>query len=297
MWGSYGLNKNLCKSLVANNFTEPTEVQKQSLLHLERRSDMLIAAKTGQGKTLCFALPILDTLLTHGLQKKSGQRLRALIISPTRELALQITQHFQNIIPQASPEHGVEKINMATLVGEMSKEKQERLLGYKPSVVVATPGRLWEFISSLENEYLCAELPLIDFLVIDEADRMIEVGHFKELHNILGFVYARRNEKKQVMERKNALKQQGAEPEQFVLKNHKNELKGVDNIEKLKVIEGSVNIDMSKVVDLTLNEDMLNQIEHEEDIQIDSSEDEDEEGEALNPKQKRLLKKEKEAEL
>jgi ATP-dependent RNA helicase DDX24/MAK5 len=159
---------------------EPTEVQKASLAHLERRADMMIAAKTGQGKTLCFGLPILDSILREGVTKKQGQRLRGLIISPTRELALQIQQHLQAVIPQAESQE--DEIKLATLVGEMSKEKQERLLSYKPSIVIATPGRLWEFMHELSNEYLTSELPLIDFLVIDEADRMIEVGHFKELH-------------------------------------------------------------------------------------------------------------------
>lgn len=106
----------------------------------------------------------------------------------------------------------------------MSKEKQERVLSYKPSIVVATPGRLWEFISELNNDYLCKELPLIDFLVLDEADRMLEVGHYKELHSILRFIYTKRSEKKLLLEKKNTLRQKGIEEEEFVLKDKPNEL-------------------------------------------------------------------------
>ncbi len=61
-----------------------------------------------------------------------------------------------------------------------------------PTIVVATPGRLWELINERQNEYLCSELPMIDVLVLDEADRMIEDGHFKEMKYILDFIYRRR---------------------------------------------------------------------------------------------------------
>lgn len=79
----------------------------------------------------------------------------------------------------------------------MSVEKQERLLSYEPTIIIATPGRLWELLDSKMNPYLQAELPLIDVLVLDEADRMIEDGHFKELHYILNYIYTKRVEIKQ----------------------------------------------------------------------------------------------------
>ena len=71
----------------------------------------------------------------------------------------------------------------------MSIQKQERFLSYEPTIIIATPGRLWELLNDKMNAYLQNELPMIDVLVLDEADRMIEDGHFKELKFLLDFIY------------------------------------------------------------------------------------------------------------
>lgn len=74
----------------------------------------------------------------------------------------------------------------------MSIQKQERLLSYEPTIIIATPGRLWELLHERMNPYLASSLPLIDCLVLDEADRMIEDGHFQELKLILDYIYTKR---------------------------------------------------------------------------------------------------------
>lgn len=74
----------------------------------------------------------------------------------------------------------------------MSVQKQQRLLSYQPAIVIATPGRLWELIDEIMDPYLVNGLPLIDTLVLDEADRMIADGHFKELRLILEHIYVKR---------------------------------------------------------------------------------------------------------
>ena len=74
----------------------------------------------------------------------------------------------------------------------MSIQKQQRLLKYKPAIVIATPGRLWELMNELKDPYLVNGLPMIDILVLDEADRMIADGHFKELKFILNHIYSKR---------------------------------------------------------------------------------------------------------
>ena len=89
-----------------------------------------------------------------------------------------------------------EKIKICPLVGGMSIQKQERLLSYRPTIIIATPGRLWELLNERGNEYLNNELPMIDILCLDEADRMIEDGHFKELKLLLDFIYNKRVEYK-----------------------------------------------------------------------------------------------------
>ena len=130
---------------MANNFTKPTEVQARSLVHLSSHVDMVIAARTGQGKTLCFGIPILDILVRH-LEKHTDSeigKIKGLIMSPTRELAIQIKDHIEAVIPSDYSD----KIQIVALVGGMSIDKQLRLLKQKPAIIVATPGRLWELMS------------------------------------------------------------------------------------------------------------------------------------------------------
>jgi superfamily II DNA/RNA helicase len=89
-WTQFEVSEELAESLVANSFKRPTNVQGQSLVHLKSHVDMIIAAKTGQGKTLCFGIPIID-LLVRRLEKNEGEDLTSisgLIMSPTRELAI-----------------------------------------------------------------------------------------------------------------------------------------------------------------------------------------------------------------
>ena len=122
--------------------------------------------------------------LGQKLKKKKG--LKTLILTPTRELAFQIQKHLTNVLPDTKS--GKKAIGMMTLVGGMSKQKQTRLLTYAPEILIATPGRLWEFIESGQFEYL-ETLKAVEYLVLDEADKMIELGHFEELDKILGYVY------------------------------------------------------------------------------------------------------------
>ena len=94
---------------------------------------------------------------------------KALIISPTRELAMQINDMIKAVIPDEYED----QIKTCCLVGGMSIQKQQRLLSYKPAIIVATPGRLWELMDERMEPFLVGGLPMIDILVLDEADRMI----------------------------------------------------------------------------------------------------------------------------
>lgn len=146
-WTEFQVQDKLAESLVANQFLEPTDVQKMSLVHLQAHIDMVIAARTGQGKTLCFAIPILDILLRRlskfGKESDEFDSIKALVLSPTRELAIQIKDHIEAVIPVDHEK----QIKVCALVGGMSLQKQLRLLSYKPTIIVATPGRLWELMS------------------------------------------------------------------------------------------------------------------------------------------------------
>ncbi|RVE41889.1 hypothetical protein evm_013463 [Chilo suppressalis] len=107
---------------------------------------------------------------------KTGKPLYALILTPTRELAMQISRHLIAVAKYTG-------IKVATIVGGMAVVKQERVLRSGPEVVVATPGRLWELI--LQGQPHLQQLDSVKFLAIDETDRMIERGHFEELHPLL----------------------------------------------------------------------------------------------------------------
>ena len=201
-WSTFEVRESLIESLQANSFQHPTEVQARSLVYLQNHVDLVIAARTGQGKTLCFGIPILDLCIDkiekakERAEKKGKEapekfvfdRVAGLILSPTRELAIQIKDMIENVIPVDYQE----QIKVASLVGGMSIQKQQRLLSYNPAIIVATPGRLWELMNEQMESYLLDTLPLVDVLVLDEADRMIADGHFKEMRDILAHIYTQR---------------------------------------------------------------------------------------------------------
>ncbi|XP_066137965.1 ATP-dependent RNA helicase DDX24 isoform X2 [Euwallacea fornicatus] len=209
-WEQFALPTTIIRALEEQGFNHPTEIQTLTLPPaILGRRDILGAAETGSGKTLAFGLPILaginklqeenctDTVLTdsddeedlelndqtlgcvqaYKIKRNSIVKpLYALILTPTRELALQVTKH----LTLAAKYTG---IKVAVVVGGMAAVKQERLLSKNPEIVVATPGRLWELIQQ-GNEHL-SQIDNIKFLAIDETDRMMERGHFKELHELL----------------------------------------------------------------------------------------------------------------
>ncbi|RZC39427.1 ATP-dependent RNA helicase DDX24 [Asbolus verrucosus] len=148
------------------------------------RRDIIGAAETGSGKTLAFGLPILTgiynekSMIFDDVPAQAGSRkpLYALILTPTRELAIQVKNHLTAAAKFLD-------VNIAVLVGGMAAVKQERILSKGPEIVVATPGRLWELIQQ-GNSHL-SQINNIKFLVIDETDRMLERGHFEELQDLL----------------------------------------------------------------------------------------------------------------
>ncbi|CAH9080118.1 unnamed protein product [Cuscuta europaea] len=190
-WNELRLHPLLMKSIHKLNFKEPTPIQKACIpAAAHQGKDVIGAAETGSGKTLAFGLPILQRLLEERekadrLISKDGEvdervapreLLRALIVTPTRELALQVTDHIRAVAKHTD-------IKVVAIVGGMATEKQERLLKRRPEIVVGTPGRLWELMKS--GEVHLVELHSLSFFVLDEADRMIETGHFQQLQSIV----------------------------------------------------------------------------------------------------------------
>ncbi|CAM6088553.1 unnamed protein product [Calypogeia fissa] len=201
-WAEMRLHPKLEKAIQELKFKEPTPIQRQCIpAAAHKGKDVIGAAETGSGKTLAFGLPILQRLL-EGQDKASNKvrseensdnererkqgPLRALIISPTRELALQICEHLKAAAKWTN-------VRVVPIVGGIATQKQQRLLKQMPEIVVGTPGRLWELMSGGECHLL--ELQSLSFFVLDEADRMVEKGHFKELQSIIDLLPSR--EKKQ----------------------------------------------------------------------------------------------------
>ncbi|KAF9982781.1 ATP-dependent RNA helicase [Modicella reniformis] len=162
-------------------FTKPSPIQAKALpLGLAGR-DVVGVAETGSGKTLAFGLPIIQLLAQQAAAAADSntplkESLTALILTPTRELAIQVREHLA-AFTQFTGHHVV------PIVGGMSVQKQIRQMDRNPAIIVATPGRLWELIST--NPTYSERLIHVRFLVLDEADRMLESGHFQELSNIL----------------------------------------------------------------------------------------------------------------
>ncbi|PIN20996.1 RNA helicase [Handroanthus impetiginosus] len=190
-WNELRLHPMIMKSIHRLKFKEPTPIQRACIpAAAHQGKDVIGAAETGSGKTLAFGLPILQRLLeewekVERLLAEKGEAneriapqgvLRALIVTPTRELALQVTDHLKKVALGTN-------VRVVPIVGGMSTEKQERLLKARPEIVVGTPGRLWELM--LGGEIHLVELHSLSFFVLDEADRMIESGHFRELQSII----------------------------------------------------------------------------------------------------------------
>jgi ATP-dependent RNA helicase DDX24/MAK5 len=155
--------------------------------------DVIGAAATGSGKTLAFGLPILHALACERTPAAAAAAadgrppprtaLAALVLCPTRELALQVSAHLTALGRGAG-------VRVAAIVGGIAPEKQARMLSRGPAIVVGTPGRLWELVSAGAEHFV--ELHRLRFLVLDEADRMVEKGHFAELRHIMDSVETRR---------------------------------------------------------------------------------------------------------
>ena len=136
----------------------PTAIQRQTLpLSLSGR-DVIGISQTGSGKTLAFALPILHHILSLsslGSKKERRRTLKALIITPTRELALQVSAHINACAPLRTEAqvqaHAAPRVSLATIVGGMSSQKQKRMLERGVDIIVATPGRFWELVSDVSS--------------------------------------------------------------------------------------------------------------------------------------------------
>ena len=166
-----GLCNNILKAIKNEGYDSPTPVQELAIPLLIEGRDVLGVAQTGTGKTAAFALPVLEKL---SFGKPQGKRnIRALILSPTRELAAQIDQRFYVYSKYMDVRHKV-------IFGGVSQKPQVQSLRKGIDVLVATPGRLLDLI---QQGYV--DLNHVEFFVLDEADRMLDMGFIRDIKKIL----------------------------------------------------------------------------------------------------------------
>lgn len=173
---------------------------------------------------------------------KSNKKLWAVILVPTRELAMQVKSHIEDVAKFTD-------INIAAIVGGMSSEKQERILRKGPEIVVATPGRLWELIQ--RNEPHLMQLNKVKYFVIDEADRMVETAHFPELHLMLEKINLKRNNRRQNFVFSATLTMVHKAPYRVNIKNKKKIKKNLSPEDKLKSLIQLIGMKNPHVVNLT----------------------------------------------
>ena len=160
----------ILKAIEEEGYTQPTPIQEKAIPHLLAEKDLLGIAQTGTGKTAAFAIPILQLL--HGRKGKNG--IKALILTPTRELAIQIDESFKS--------YG-RHLPLKTLVifGGVSQFAQTEALKKNIDILVATPGRLLDL---MDQKYI--HLQGLEFFVLDEADRMLDMGFVHDVKKIIG---------------------------------------------------------------------------------------------------------------
>lgn len=176
----------ILRSIAKMKFNEPTRIQAAAIPKILAGHDLIGKASTGSGKTLAFGIPILETYLASESSEDDPNALRkardpmALILAPTRELAHQLHDHI-TALAEFAPD-----FRIVTLTGGLSLQKQVRQLEEKggADLIIATPGRLWEVVSEGRG-WIERFRTGLKFLVVDEADRLLQEGHFKEVQDLL----------------------------------------------------------------------------------------------------------------
>lgn len=178
-FSDFELNPLILASIAKAGYTTPTPVQEQAIPAALKGADLLVSSHTGSGKTAAFLLPALERLQSNAVNKGRGPRV--LVLTPTRELALQV-QSAADIYGS-----GLKRLRTACLVGGSSYNQQLRQLSQPVDIVVATPGRLLDHLHRGRIDF-----SRIEILVLDEADRMLDMGFIDDIEEIVSHTPQRR---------------------------------------------------------------------------------------------------------
>lgn len=169
-----GFHESLMESLDAMGFSTATPIQEQAIPKIIEGKDLIGCAQTGTGKTAAFLLPVIDFLVKNPRKQANG--IRAMVIVPTRELAIQIDQQMEGF----SYFVGLSSLPVYGGGDSMSWEQQRKALEQGADLIIATPGRL---IAHIQMGYV--NLSEVEFLILDEADRMLDMGFYDDLMSII----------------------------------------------------------------------------------------------------------------
>lgn len=169
-----GLNDELLQAVSNQGYTTPTPVQKQAIPHILAGKDVLAGAQTGTGKTAGFTLPMLQRLMENHDPHQKPRRVRALVLVPTRELAAQVLESVQTYGKHLP-------LTAEMIVGGASINNQIRALRHGCDIVVATTGRLCDHMNERH-----INLSSVEMLILDEADRMLDMGFLPDIRRIIG---------------------------------------------------------------------------------------------------------------
>jgi ATP-dependent RNA helicase RhlE len=171
-FSSLGLAPSLVKAVTAIGYQEPTAIQREAIPAILRGEDVLGAAQTGSGKTAAFVLPLLQSLLDN---RDGPRQLHGLILVPTRELAAQVGESVRKLVSHLSM-----PVKVSIVFGGVSINPQMMALRGGADIVIATPGRLLDLI-----DHNAIKISRVAMLVLDEADRLLDLGFSQELGRIL----------------------------------------------------------------------------------------------------------------
>ncbi len=175
MFNQYPISDEIIKALEEMGYTTPTEVQAQTIEKILNSEDLIVNAKTGSGKTAAFGVPIIEKI------EKKGKAPKALVMTPTRELAIQVAKELEQISK-------FKKIVCYTVYGQHNIETEIKNLDKGVDIIIGTPGRL---LDHLERETF--NPTKIDYVVLDEADRMLDMGFIDQVSMILKQMPKERN--------------------------------------------------------------------------------------------------------
>jgi ATP-dependent RNA helicase RhlE len=173
---SLGLRAELHRAVSEKGYSIPTPIQRQAIPHILEGRDIMGGAQTGTGKTAGFTLPLLQRLMSSSKEGKGRRAIRALVLTPTRELAAQVAESvhtYGRYLPLRS----------TVVFGGVSINPQKQKLIKGVDILVATPGRLLDHVGQRS-----ADLSKVDILVLDEADRMLDMGFIRDIRKIMALL-------------------------------------------------------------------------------------------------------------